>query len=81
MLCFVLLAFFPPSVRPHLSVVMPQDSQASLGMPSTGSLVLPSFISLSSSPEEADAPDTLPTDAVQVKGISINNKTQRAMVT
>uniref|UniRef100_A0A3Q0RDR4 Zinc finger CCCH domain-containing protein 3 n=1 Tax=Amphilophus citrinellus TaxID=61819 RepID=A0A3Q0RDR4_AMPCI len=28
---------------------------------------LPSFISLSSSPEEADAPDTLPTDTVQVK--------------
>ncbi|XP_006803690.1 zinc finger CCCH domain-containing protein 3 isoform X1 [Neolamprologus brichardi] len=56
-----------PLKRPHLSVVMPQDSQASLGMPSAGSLVLPSFISLSSSPEEADAPDTLPTDAVQVK--------------
>ncbi|XP_030584205.1 zinc finger CCCH domain-containing protein 3 [Archocentrus centrarchus] len=56
-----------PLKRPHLSVIMPQDSQTLSGVPPTGSLELPSFISLSSSPEEADAPDTLPTDTVQVK--------------
>ncbi|XP_061634036.1 zinc finger CCCH domain-containing protein 3 isoform X1 [Phyllopteryx taeniolatus] len=44
-----------PSKRPCLSVVIPQGSQETLGTPSTSSL--PSFISLSSSPEEADVPD------------------------
>ncbi|XP_067452359.1 zinc finger CCCH domain-containing protein 3 [Thunnus thynnus] len=56
-----------PSKRPRLSVVIPQGSQAPPGTPAAGSLELPSFISLSSSPEEADAPDTLPADTSQVK--------------
>uniref|UniRef100_A0A3Q0RDT4 Zinc finger CCCH domain-containing protein 3 n=1 Tax=Amphilophus citrinellus TaxID=61819 RepID=A0A3Q0RDT4_AMPCI len=64
-----------PLKRPHLSVIMPQDSQTLSGVPPTGSLELPSFISLSSSPEEADAPDTLPTDTVQVKGITTDHPT------
>ncbi|KAM7409352.1 hypothetical protein PAMA_001026 [Pampus argenteus] len=55
------------SKRPRLSVVIPQSSQAAPGSPTAGSLELPSFISLSSSPEEADAPDTLPADTSQVK--------------
>ncbi|XP_072245055.1 zinc finger CCCH domain-containing protein 3 isoform X2 [Leuresthes tenuis] len=53
--------------RPGLSVVMPQDAQASPGTSTAGPLALPSFISLSSSPEEADAPDTLQSDTTQVK--------------
>uniref|UniRef100_UPI0037E7FCA5 zinc finger CCCH domain-containing protein 3 n=1 Tax=Semicossyphus pulcher TaxID=241346 RepID=UPI0037E7FCA5 len=53
--------------RPRLSVVMPQDSQAEAGAPTEGPLKLPSYISLSSSPEEADAPDTLPAETSQVK--------------
>ncbi|XP_074492428.1 uncharacterized protein zc3h3 [Sebastes fasciatus] len=56
-----------PSKRPRLSVVMPEGSQASPGTPTKGPLALPSFISLSSSPEEADAPDTLPAETSQVK--------------
>ncbi|XP_042339559.1 zinc finger CCCH domain-containing protein 3 isoform X2 [Plectropomus leopardus] len=56
-----------PSKRPRLSVVMPQGSQAAPGTPTKGPLELPSFISLSSSPEEADAPDTLPAETLQVK--------------
>ncbi|XP_029356898.1 zinc finger CCCH domain-containing protein 3 [Echeneis naucrates] len=50
-----------------LSVVMPQDPQADPGTTATGPLELPSFISLSSSPEEADTPDTVPAEASQVK--------------
>ncbi|XP_029938924.1 zinc finger CCCH domain-containing protein 3 [Salarias fasciatus] len=49
-----------PVERPHLSVMIPEDSQAAQGTPKRSSLALPSYISLSSSPEEADAPDTLP---------------------
>ncbi|XP_049910327.1 zinc finger CCCH domain-containing protein 3 [Epinephelus moara] len=56
-----------PSKRPRLSVVMPQDSQAAPRMPTKGPLELPSYISLSSSPEEADTPDTLPAETSQVK--------------
>ncbi|XP_070688499.1 zinc finger CCCH domain-containing protein 3 [Pempheris klunzingeri] len=56
-----------PSKRPRLSVVMPQGSQAAPGTPTQGTLALPSFISLSSSPEEADTPDTLPPETSQVK--------------
>lgn len=44
-----------PPKRPRLSVDIPQNSP---GTPPAGPLALPSFISLSSSPEEADAPDT-----------------------
>uniref|UniRef100_UPI003AAE20DC zinc finger CCCH domain-containing protein 3 isoform X1 n=1 Tax=Centroberyx gerrardi TaxID=166262 RepID=UPI003AAE20DC len=57
--------------RPRLSVIMPpeqaQGSQADPGTPTSGPLKLPSFISLSSSPEEAEAPDTLPAETSQVK--------------
>ncbi|XP_023284750.1 zinc finger CCCH domain-containing protein 3 [Seriola lalandi dorsalis] len=56
-----------PCKRPRLSVVMPHGPQAAPGTPAAGPLELPSFISLSSSPEEADAPDTLPAEASQVK--------------
>ncbi|KAM6962583.1 zinc finger CCCH domain-containing protein 3 [Aplochiton taeniatus] len=54
--------------RPRLSVVMPSEeqaegSQADPGTPVSGPLKLPSFISLSSSPEDADAPDTPPAPA------------------
>ncbi|XP_078114444.1 uncharacterized protein zc3h3 [Sander vitreus] len=56
-----------PSKRPRLAVVMPQGSQAAPLTPTRGPLALPSFISLSSSPEEADAPDTLPAETWQVK--------------
>ncbi|TDH08909.1 hypothetical protein EPR50_G00103010 [Perca flavescens] len=56
-----------PSKRPRLSVVMPQGSQTAPVTPTRGPLALPSFISLSSSPEEADAPDTLPAETWQVK--------------
>ncbi|CAJ1059423.1 LOW QUALITY PROTEIN: zinc finger CCCH domain-containing protein 3 [Xyrichtys novacula] len=62
-----------PSKRPRLSVLIPQSSQTGPGRPSAGSLELPSFISLSSSPEEADAPDTpdtpdtLTAESAQVK--------------
>ncbi|XP_051233182.1 zinc finger CCCH domain-containing protein 3 [Dicentrarchus labrax] len=55
------------SKRPCLSVVIPQVSQAAPQTPTEGPLALPSFISLSSSPEEADAPDTLLTETSQVK--------------
>ncbi|KAE8294591.1 Zinc finger CCCH domain-containing protein 3 Smad-interacting CPSF-like factor [Larimichthys crocea] len=55
------------SKRPQLSVVIPQDSQAAPGTPTKGSLALPSFISLSSSPEEADAPDTRLAETSRVK--------------
>ncbi|KAM4628681.1 zinc finger CCCH domain-containing protein 3 [Polymixia lowei] len=57
--------------RPRLSVIMPpwqaQGSQADQGTPTSGPLMLPSFISLSSSPEEAEVPDTPPAAASQVK--------------
>ncbi|XP_038147726.1 zinc finger CCCH domain-containing protein 3 isoform X2 [Cyprinodon tularosa] len=56
-----------PMQRPHLSVVMPQDVQAAPGTPIAGPLALPSFISLSSSPEEADAPHSPLNNATQVK--------------
>ncbi|XP_044055285.1 zinc finger CCCH domain-containing protein 3 [Siniperca chuatsi] len=55
------------SKRPRLSVVMPQGSQAAPGTPSEGPLALPSFIYLSSSPEEADTPDTLLAETSQAK--------------
>uniref|UniRef100_A0A3B5L7T1 Zinc finger CCCH domain-containing protein 3 n=1 Tax=Xiphophorus couchianus TaxID=32473 RepID=A0A3B5L7T1_9TELE len=61
------------SCRPHLSVVMPENTQAASGRPIAGPLALPSFISLSSSPEEADAPDSPQADATQVKGINPHN--------
>ncbi|XP_056131554.1 zinc finger CCCH domain-containing protein 3 [Lampris incognitus] len=57
--------------RPRLSIIMPpkqaQDSQADPVTPTSGSLKLPSFISLSSSPEEAEIPDTPPAETSQVK--------------
>ncbi|XP_073333042.1 zinc finger CCCH domain-containing protein 3 [Pagrus major] len=56
-----------PSKRPCLSIIIPAGSQAAAGMPTKGPLVLPSFISLSSSPEEADAPDTPLAETSQVK--------------
>ncbi|XP_070765529.1 zinc finger CCCH domain-containing protein 3 [Enoplosus armatus] len=56
-----------PPRRPRLSVIMPQGHQAAPGSPTEGPLALPSFISLSSSPEEADTPDTLLADTSQVK--------------
>ncbi|GLD49488.1 zinc finger CCCH domain-containing protein 3 [Lates japonicus] len=55
------------SPRPRLSVIMPHGPQAAPGMPTAGPLELPSYISLSSSPEEADAPDTLQAETSQVK--------------
>ncbi|XP_076010633.1 zinc finger CCCH domain-containing protein 3 [Genypterus blacodes] len=47
--------------RPRLSISMPEahGSQALPQTPTRGPLELPSFISLSSSPEEADTPDRL----------------------
>uniref|UniRef100_A0A8D3CT53 Zinc finger CCCH domain-containing protein 3 n=1 Tax=Scophthalmus maximus TaxID=52904 RepID=A0A8D3CT53_SCOMX len=65
------------SKRPCLSVVMPDAPQAAAGTPAPGPLALPSFISLSSSPEEPDAPDTLPAEASQVRG---KQKTQNPPV-
>ncbi|XP_040897044.1 zinc finger CCCH domain-containing protein 3 [Toxotes jaculatrix] len=56
-----------PSKRPCLSIVMPHSPQAAPQTPTAGPSALPSFISLSSSPEDADAPDTLPPEASQVK--------------
>ncbi|XP_071005901.1 zinc finger CCCH domain-containing protein 3-like isoform X4 [Oncorhynchus clarkii lewisi] len=63
--------------RPSLSVVLPDNqtaegsAQADPGTPSSSSLgphktKLPSFISLSSSPEDTDAPDTPPADGAEV---------------
>lgn len=54
---------------------MPRGSQAAPGTPTKGPLALPSFISLSSSPEEADAPDTVPAETSQVKGPKIHKPT------
>lgn len=62
--CFML----SPSGRARLSVVIPE---AAAGTPPKGPLELPSFISLSSSPEEADAPDTRLTETSRVKGTKI----------
>ncbi|XP_060934125.1 zinc finger CCCH domain-containing protein 3 [Limanda limanda] len=56
-----------PSRRPRLSVVMPDALQTSPLTPTRGPLALPSFISLSSSPEEPDTPDPLPDKTAQVK--------------
>ncbi|XP_035032464.1 zinc finger CCCH domain-containing protein 3 isoform X2 [Hippoglossus stenolepis] len=56
-----------PTKRPRLSVVMPHTLQAAPVTPTRGPLALPSFISLSSSPEEPDTPDTLPDKTSQVK--------------
>ncbi|XP_041648091.1 zinc finger CCCH domain-containing protein 3 [Cheilinus undulatus] len=56
-----------PTKRPRLSVVMPQSSQTESQTPPRGSLALPAFISLSSSPEEADTPDTPTAEGSQVK--------------
>ncbi|MEQ2202836.1 Zinc finger CCCH domain-containing protein 3, partial [Xenoophorus captivus] len=56
-----------PFKSPHLSVVIPQDAKTTPGTPIAGILALPSFISLSSSPEEADAPDSPLADPTQVK--------------
>lgn len=56
------------SSRPCLSVLIPEVSQVAPSEPTKGPLVLPSFISLSSSPEEADAPDTPLAETSQVKG-------------
>lgn len=68
------LMFFLSS-RSRLSVVIPQGSQAAPGTPTKGPLELPSFISLSSSPEEADAPDTLLAETSKVKGTKIHSPT------
>ncbi|XP_036969885.1 zinc finger CCCH domain-containing protein 3 [Acanthopagrus latus] len=56
-----------PSKRPCLSVLIPEVSQVAPGEPTKGPLALPSFISLSSSPEEADAPGTPLAETSQVK--------------
>ncbi|KAL6108405.1 zc3h3 [Pungitius sinensis] len=56
-----------PAKRPRLSVAMPPGSQVAPETPPKGPLALPSFISLSSSPEEADAPEPLPAESSQVK--------------
>lgn len=56
------------SPRPQLSVVILEGSRAAAETPTKGPLELPSFISLSSSPEEADAPDTPLADSPKVKG-------------
>ncbi|XP_037530376.1 zinc finger CCCH domain-containing protein 3 [Nematolebias whitei] len=56
-----------PVKRPHLFVHMPQNAQAAPGTPPAGPLALPSFISLSSSPEEAEAPNAHPANVAQVK--------------
>ncbi|XP_069376411.1 zinc finger CCCH domain-containing protein 3 [Paralichthys olivaceus] len=56
-----------PTKRPRLSVVIPHTLQAAPRTPTTGPLALPSFISLSSSPEEPDVPDTQPAETSQVK--------------
>ncbi|KAK5869501.1 hypothetical protein PBY51_024210 [Eleginops maclovinus] len=53
--------------RPLLTVVIPPDNQADPATPTKGPLALPSFISLSSSPEDADAPDMLLSETSQVK--------------
>uniref|UniRef100_A0A8C8E3D0 Zinc finger CCCH domain-containing protein 3 n=1 Tax=Oryzias sinensis TaxID=183150 RepID=A0A8C8E3D0_9TELE len=58
------------SKEPTLSIIMPKDAQTPPRTLPTGLLALPSFISLSSSPEEADPLDTLPADTTQVKGMS-----------
>ncbi|XP_077439765.1 zinc finger CCCH domain-containing protein 3 isoform X2 [Vanacampus margaritifer] len=60
------------SKRPRPSVDVPQSSQEAPHTPASGSLALPSFISLSSSPEEADAPEplrakTTPEKKMQIK--------------
>lgn len=62
--------------RPQLSVVVVRGSQEAPETPSTkGPLELPSFISLSSSPEEADAPDTPRGYCASVKGRQRFNST------
>ncbi|KAM3620612.1 uncharacterized protein V6R79_025920 [Siganus canaliculatus] len=55
-----------PSKRHRLSVIIPQGSQTP-ETPQRSSLALPSFISLSSSPEDVDAPDTPLTKSSPVK--------------
>lgn len=56
-----------PSKRSRLTVIIPQGSQATPETPTKGPLALPSFISLSSSPEEAEAPDKLLAETSKVK--------------
>ncbi|XP_013856086.1 zinc finger CCCH domain-containing protein 3 [Austrofundulus limnaeus] len=56
-----------PLKRPRLTLDMPQNAQADPGTPAAGPLALPSFISLSSSPEEADGPDPRLADVAPVK--------------
>ncbi|KAM9365575.1 zinc finger CCCH domain-containing protein 3 [Pholidichthys leucotaenia] len=51
------------SKRPRL----PENTGDAPRTPTTGPLALPSFIALSSSPEEAEAPETQPADPSQVK--------------
>ncbi|XP_068176530.1 zinc finger CCCH domain-containing protein 3 [Antennarius striatus] len=63
-------SLLPPPSRPHLSVVVP----ATPAQQEEGPLALPSFISLSSSPEEADAPDTPLEETSQVKGKKLQIK-------
>ncbi|XP_026179081.1 zinc finger CCCH domain-containing protein 3 isoform X2 [Mastacembelus armatus] len=58
-----------PFKRPRLSVGIPPASQT--GTPTAGPLELPSFISLSSSPEEADAPELLPVETSKEKKLQI----------
>ncbi|XP_034035291.1 zinc finger CCCH domain-containing protein 3 isoform X2 [Thalassophryne amazonica] len=55
--------------RPRLHVVIPQvdDTQAAPGTPAARPLELPAFISLSSSPEEAESPDRKSAEMSQVK--------------
>lgn len=80
--CFLISSFSTspsPLFRPSLSVVLPDNqkaegsAQADPGAPSSSSsgphkTKLPSFISLSSSPEDTDAPDTPPADGAEVTG-------------
>lgn len=59
--------------RPQLSVAVQQDSQATPKTPTKGPLELPSFISLYSSPEVVDSPDTTLGDSPKFKGIKKKN--------
>ncbi|XP_077391276.1 zinc finger CCCH domain-containing protein 3 isoform X2 [Festucalex cinctus] len=65
-----------PSKRPSCSSAdVPQESQEAPRTPAASSLALPSFISLSSSPEEADAPEPLRAKTTPVKETQVGGAT------
>ncbi|XP_061681394.1 zinc finger CCCH domain-containing protein 3 isoform X4 [Syngnathoides biaculeatus] len=70
---FVSVCNVEPSKRPHPSVVIPKGSLETPGTPSIRSL--PSFISLSNSPEEPDAPDPQLAKTTPSKGKKTADKT------